>query len=217
MRYAIVIWLAGCAAAPVSMRTTPPHVIVGDADHAIVMFVHPGDPRVAACATQEGCLPAPPGWHDAGSPTLRLVDERARWLGDSSADTIVTATFDPGEHVLVGWVGGERETCAMHVQLEAGRIYYVEVRSRTLRGPGGGGHGGSAAYDTTWGLHPIHRSSGPDRAMLVRGMAWIELIADPWQLAGNLGVDAHVRRALSETRGTGFELSAGDGFELSPG
>lgn len=182
-----------------------------DANEAVIVFVHHLDPRAASCAPAGPCRAAPPGWHDGGSPTVRIFDTSGAYVGDSVAGTSFAAHVSPGEHVLAAWTmhwNNQAATTGMIVSVEAGKIYYVDVRSRTYYGP----HGkGPPPWQHELELHPLRRAIQIDADELVAGTRWIAADADrAAQLAaGNFALLAEIHgAAATATPG----LSPDDGY-----
>jgi hypothetical protein len=104
----LLLLAAGCGASNASGRymaeMTPPRPLVPPADAALVVFVRP-----SAYAFGIGA---------------NVLDERGRFLGDSTARGHFVAVMPPGKHMFVVWA---ENTDAVAADLLPGRIYFVEV------------------------------------------------------------------------------------------
>jgi hypothetical protein len=215
VRFAVVaLVLAGCDHAPTLPFLMHPAAHAGadrDADQAVIVFVHHRDPRAASCAPDLPCRSAPPGWHDGGSPTVRIFDSNGTYVGDSVAGTSFAAHVSPGEHVLAAWTmhwDDQAAMTAMIASVEAGKIYYIDVRSRVYYGP----HGkGPPPWQHELELHPLRRAIQIDANELVAGTRWIAADGERAAelVAGNLALFVEIHdAAATATRG----LYADDGY-----
>ncbi|MEK7704219.1 MAG: hypothetical protein AAB426_04615 [Myxococcota bacterium] len=60
----------------------------------------------------------------AGGITLTIVDDKGRFIGDSTPGSRFAADVTPGEHAFIAWGEG---THSMKARLASGKTYYVEV------------------------------------------------------------------------------------------
>jgi hypothetical protein len=206
--------LAGCDHEPTLPFLMHPAAHAGvdrDAEQAVIVFVHHREPRAASCAPDLPFRAAPPGWHDGGSPTVRIFDASGAYVGDSAAGTSFAAHVSPGEHVLAAWTmhwSAPAATTAMIASVEAGKIYYIDVRSRAYYGPHGKGPG---PWQHELELHPLRRAIQIDANELVAGTLWIAADVERAAVlgAGNFALLAEIHdAAASATRG----ISADDGY-----
>ncbi len=165
----------GCSAMPMYMHPTAVAADLVDPAHATVVFVHHSEPRDGDCAPGEVCARASRGYRYAGNPTVRIVDENAQFLGDSAAGTSFAVAFAPGQHWFVGWLrggGGGVET--IEANLDAGRVYFIDVRGSRARVNGSCGRSG-CRFETTWRFRPIHSDDLVDPMRIADGTSWVAL------------------------------------------
>lgn len=60
----------------------------------------------------------------APNTLVTLVDGSGRFLGESESSSCFATKVEPGKHLFVGWAAN---TTALSAELEAGKVYYVEV------------------------------------------------------------------------------------------
>ncbi len=186
----------GCGAMPSYMHAT---TIAGKADpaHATVVFVHHSEPRDGDCAPDEICARASRGYRFAGTPTVRIVDENAQFLGDSAAGTSFAVAFAPGQHWFVGWArDGAGSVEALEANLDAGRVYYVDVRGSLVQAKHGCGRG-PCNFDAAWRFRPIHSDDLIDPMRIADGTAWVAADAGANEA---LGGDLHTLAIVGAAR-----------------
>lgn len=100
--------IAGCAAPPRFMgRVENPRSILNRSDDAAtVVFIRPSSM--------------------SGNVRCTIVDDHARFLGESTPSSYFAVKVPPGRHVFVGYAGN---TAVVRATVDAGKVYFVEVRA----------------------------------------------------------------------------------------
>lgn len=126
----VVVLLVGCASSDF-LTEIPRPKLTPDPARATVVFLRPT--------------------MDAPSTRVTIVDSRRRFLGDSVPGGCFVTTVEPGAHLFVGWADN---TTGMSAQVDAAKIYYVDVVMRLGAGSSRTNLIGIPAGATTPGAAP---------------------------------------------------------------